>query len=254
MKGDNSWDNGSASLAQHAYQMILDRILRGDLTFGTPLSRRNLANEFGMSVLPVTEALQRLQSDGLLESWPRVGTRVRVPTTRDLRDFFIVREALESQAARQFAEHASVSDRRVLRRMAVALDRYFDRLSRSKNRKRKDVFELYQRESEFHLAIAQRGGCLGLSKALERNQMLSFHWLSEINFPPAIQPPRWHQHLAEVLCRGDIPKADEAMRQHVRLGLDDYLRAIEPYHQLREAPLRVPYAKTRRRRQGLLTP
>ena len=50
------------------------------------MSRRALASELGMSVIPVTEAIQRLEMDGLVESWPRVGTRVKVPTAQDIRD------------------------------------------------------------------------------------------------------------------------------------------------------------------------
>lgn len=37
---------------------------------------------WGMSVVPVTDALRRLEGDGLLESRARAGTRVRVPTEK----------------------------------------------------------------------------------------------------------------------------------------------------------------------------
>ena len=60
-----------------------------------------------MSVLPVSEALRRLEEDGLVESRPRAGTRVRVPSESDVRDLYELREALESQAARLFAERAT---------------------------------------------------------------------------------------------------------------------------------------------------
>src|SRR5687767_7915342 len=88
------------TLAQQAYRQVRDKMLRGDLRFGTPLSRRALASELGMSMIPVSEAIQRLEIDGLVESWPRVGTRVKVPSAQDIRDSVILREALEAQAAR----------------------------------------------------------------------------------------------------------------------------------------------------------
>src|SRR5689334_3381230 len=68
------------SLAGRAYLEIRNKILKGDLAVGEALSRRKLAAELGISVPPITEALQRLEREGLLESKPRVGTRVRVPT------------------------------------------------------------------------------------------------------------------------------------------------------------------------------
>src|SRR5437879_2002130 len=60
-----------------------------------------------MSLLPVSEALQRLENDGVVESVPRVGTRVCLPTPQDIRERYEIREALESQSARLFAEKAS---------------------------------------------------------------------------------------------------------------------------------------------------
>ena len=65
-----------------------------------------------MSFLPVSEALLRLEFEGLLESRPRAGTRVRIPSPDDVRGHYLVRETLETQAARLFAEVASRADRR----------------------------------------------------------------------------------------------------------------------------------------------
>ena len=59
-----------SSLAERAYQLILDQILRGILPLGAVVSRRSLARQFGMRFISVTAALQRLEIDGLLESPP----------------------------------------------------------------------------------------------------------------------------------------------------------------------------------------
>ena len=64
------------SRAEFAYVSVRDRILKGELPLGARLSRRNLAVELDMSLIPVAEALQRLESEVLVESRPRVGTRV----------------------------------------------------------------------------------------------------------------------------------------------------------------------------------
>src|ERR687891_2829436 len=99
--------SGTTSLAAEAYNVVRQRILRGELVLGQVISRRKLAAELGMSFLPVSEALLRLEVEGLLESRPRAGTRVRIPTRDDVRGHFVVREALEMQAASLFAERAS---------------------------------------------------------------------------------------------------------------------------------------------------
>src|SRR6185437_5292512 len=64
----------ASGLAQQAYDLIRERILRGQFPFGTTISRRELSQELGMSTLPVSEALQRLQNEALVVTVPRVGT------------------------------------------------------------------------------------------------------------------------------------------------------------------------------------
>src|SRR5437867_6972307 len=112
----------ASSLAAEAYNVVRQRILRGELGLGQPISRRKLAAELGMSFLPVSEALLRLEIEGLLESRPRAGTRVRIPTPQDVRGHYVVREALEIQAARLFSEVATPEERVELMKLAVRVD------------------------------------------------------------------------------------------------------------------------------------
>src|SRR5215471_2938384 len=112
----------SVSLAAEAYVVLRDRILRGELPIGKVISRRKLATELGMSLLPISEALLRLENEGLLESRPRAGTRVRMPTREDVEGQYIVREALEVKAAQLFAEVATSSERSELIKMAIRVD------------------------------------------------------------------------------------------------------------------------------------
>src|SRR5262245_48901557 len=109
----------SQSLAGEAYVVIRERILRGELAIGTVISRRKLAVELGMSFIPVSEAFQRLEFEGLVESRPRAGTRVKIPTAEDVRGHYVVRGALESEAARLFAEVATSRERQELQKLAA---------------------------------------------------------------------------------------------------------------------------------------
>src|SRR5215470_5676119 len=84
-------------LADKAYLLIREQILRGRFPPGTVLSRRALAKDLGMSFLPVSEAVQRLESEGLVESRPRVGARVRMPSPDEVSGRYAVRQALESE-------------------------------------------------------------------------------------------------------------------------------------------------------------
>jgi DNA-binding GntR family transcriptional regulator len=217
----------SASLAERAYLLVREKILKGELRLGAALSRRKVASELGMSLLPVSEAFQRLTSEGLLECKPRVGTRVCLPSLEDIQERYLLREALESQAARLFSQKATQSERTELRRMADHSDFLFDRRQVSP-----DDFGLnYEAQAyhlQLHMRIAECSGCRLIAKLLEQTHILVFNWMFDIAARRVWQPPRTHRKLAEVLAGTDPEKADAAMRTHVREGGDRILRLFGP--------------------------
>src|SRR5207253_400070 len=110
--------------------------------------------ELGMSVLPVAEALQRLEVEGLVETQARVGTRVRLPTPQDIRGIYIVREALETQSARLFAAKASAADRRMLVEAAERLDALYFQEPKLGTKPNQHLFHIHEVHTAFHIGIA----------------------------------------------------------------------------------------------------
>lgn len=218
--------------SEQAYDLILDQILRGRLLPGAPLSRREVASALGMGVRPVTEALQRLEAEGLVESVPRVGTRVRLPSEQDIRGHYIVREALESQSARLFAEKSSRGEREELAAMATRLDALYEAQEPDLSDKESWEsywFEVHMVHSQFHMRIAECTGCQVLCAAIKRNQILVLNWLYDTAFRPRPSPGRWHSQLIEALNSGSVDIADQAMREHTRYGIEEVLRRREKY-------------------------
>lgn len=234
------------NLTERAYLLIRDRILRGELPFGTGLSRRVLAEQLGISIVPVGDALQRLENDGLVESRPRVGTRVRIPTARAIRGHYILREALESQAARIFTEKASAAEREEIQRLAAELDGLYV-LPAGGNVSRERLFEIHRFHLRFHMRVAECTGCEELCQAVERNQVLVFNWLYDTALRNQQPPPGWHSALAAVLASGDAVAADAAMRRHTRYRMEEVLQRMEPYFGWSEARLAVFPKRPRRK-------
>ncbi|MEN6346894.1 MAG: GntR family transcriptional regulator [Armatimonadia bacterium] len=83
-----------------ALEHIRDAILEGRLAPGTPLRIGALAQELGVSPIPVREALQVLATEGLAVHLPRRGMVVSSLTAEDINDTYEVREALEGFAVR----------------------------------------------------------------------------------------------------------------------------------------------------------
>jgi DNA-binding GntR family transcriptional regulator len=206
------------SLADRAYVAIRDDILRGQLRPGMPVSRRRVARELQMSVLPVTDALRRLREDGLLETRARAGTRVRIPTKADVQELYELREALETQAARLFATRATDVERRALARLATEVDRLFDKLASSGDNP-PFRFRVHQHHVQLHMTIAEYARSGLLRQMIERNHVLILNWLFDVVARRTPLPPDFHTQLANALLSGDADKAGAAMRAHVRYGL-----------------------------------
>jgi GntR family transcriptional regulator, rspAB operon transcriptional repressor len=208
------------SLADAAYDAVREAILRGQLKPGVPLSRRRLAEDLRMSVIPVTDALRRLEQDGLVESRPRAGTRVRIPSETDVRELYELREALESQSARLFAERATRADRDEIRRLARDVDALFSRLDNESD-KIAFRFEVHTTHVQFHMRIAELAGSRLVRQMMDRKHVLILNWLFDVVGRRTPLPAQFHASLAEALTSGDAVAADAAMREHVRYGLKE---------------------------------
>lgn len=221
----NKTASKAESLADKAYGLIRNAILQGDLAVGDALSRRRLAEEFNMSFLPITEALQRLEAEGLVESRPRIGTRVRIPTRQDIVDSYVIREALESQAARLCCASMTAGERDQLLRSARHLDRLYKAVATEQEDSR-FLFSVHTYHMQFHVGIAEMTRCPGLLRAIQKEQVLIFNWVYEAPANRKALPSGFHHELAKAICSGDPLKADVAMRSHVRYGMEQLIEGL----------------------------
>jgi len=236
----------SSGLAGEAYVTVRERILRGELAIGQVISRRKIAAELGMSFLPVSEALLRLEHEGLLESRPRAGTRVRVPTRPDVEGHYVVREALESQAAMLFCTYATRDERSELMKLAVRVDA----LSVQTEGNRFVYLGLHEK---LHRRIAECAGCPALADAIVRTSALASTWLCATRPPAPGNPPSHHENLLRILTADDPVAAGESMRKHIRSSMENAMRRLEPYFELQKMHPQT-YSRTPRRRLGVDTP
>lgn len=231
----------TSSLAAEAYAVVRQRILRGELVLGQVISRRKLAAELGMSFLPVSEALLRLEFEGLLESRPRAGTRVRIPSPDDVKGHYVVREALEVQAAVLFTTVASASERAELKKLAARVDALSTQPDRTL------YLGLHQK---LHHRIAEAARCETLVEAIDKTHALASIWFCVMRRPSSDDSPRRHQDLLDALCSGDPIAAAGAMRQHIAEGMQHVMEVLEPYFKLRKANGKTFYRSEKKIKQS----
>lgn len=225
-------------LADQAYLRIRERILTGEYSFGTAISRRNLAKEFGVSLVPINEAISRLENEYLIENTPRVGTKVRVPTPQEIRGFWAVREGLETQAARLFAAIASHRERAELIEMAQQLDLAHESSTDSDQPDAKQLYPWRCAHMQFHMRIAECARLPFLTQQIEKNQILVFNWFYDHQlYGRRKLPPHWHEQLARSLTTGSEQQADAAMREHLHNKLEELMRSLERFLLMDESHL-----------------
>ena len=202
------------TLASKVYESVRRGILSGELQPGQPVSRRRIATELQTSPLPVACAFQRLEFEGLLESRPRAGTRVRTLSLDDVRDHFVVREALETQVATRVAMMASALELDHLEKLARDLDERASQLDG------KDYSSLHR---GFHRDVAACCRCPALCDAVDQCHVFAMLWLSQAR---SCAPGTRHQELVKAIATRDPVTAANAAASHLAFGM---ARAVEAF-------------------------
>jgi DNA-binding GntR family transcriptional regulator len=97
-------------LTDQVYAALREAIMSGELPAGSRLRIRDLAEQVGTSVMPVREAIRRLEEAGLAEREPHKGAVVKALTLEELVHVYDVRRLLEGEAARLGTERISADD------------------------------------------------------------------------------------------------------------------------------------------------
>jgi DNA-binding GntR family transcriptional regulator len=95
------------ALRELVYDKIKLMILDGALIPGQKISKKELAGRLAVSQTPVSEAINRLTGEGLIEQRPREGFCIKTFTYVDLKELFAARAGLEGIAIRLCIEELS---------------------------------------------------------------------------------------------------------------------------------------------------
>ena len=203
--------------ADRAYQIISQKILDGEFQPGMKLSRRNMASVAGVSVIPVIEALKRLEEDSLVESRPKWGSFVTVPTKKKILESFQLREAIECQSARIMAEAMTEEQKEELWTIATKLDTVPYNA------------ETMMDSRDYHLSFHQRlTEFTGNPRLMDTLRKINLFYVLcraiRANAPKKDYPRYWHRYLVDEISSGDPDRAERAMREHVNDSLQLILK------------------------------
>ena len=212
-------DERERSLSQRAYDHLLDRLIRREIAVGAVLQERRLAEMLAISRTPVRDALNRLESEGLLTRKAGGILVVTEFSTRDLIETLHVRQVLEM-------ESVWLATGRIQTAELDALETDIRDLLTAEEPSSEDDWII---DSRFHGLIAERSGNTVLAKHIN-DLRLKTHMFNMDRVPERFVIGH-HEHLAviDALRRGDREQARAAIRAHlenVKLSIIEKLRSM----------------------------
>ncbi len=174
---------------------------------GSPIDKTAVCEQLGVSRFPVSEALARLQAEGLVDIAPQRGSTVSLVRIGDVKEYMLIRKALESEALRVLI--GSHDDA-----LIAALHENMQRQRAAAERDDAEAFHAV--DIEFHdiiyrsMGLSKIKGIIDQARAnLDRARRLIItprrlnHTIAE------------HQAILDGILAGDQQQATRAMRAHI---------------------------------------
>jgi len=187
------------------FEVLKGEIVNGTLQGNTQLKQAKLAHRFGVSKIPVREALRRLEANGLIVFRPRFGATVTALSSEDVIDLLDVRLALECRA----------------------IELSIPKLTQSELSLAHEVLKKYTIETEpqawsklntrFHNILYQaceRPKLLGYIEDV-KNRMGPFLMLNITMATGLDRPHEEHKQLLAACEQGNVELASNILREHI---------------------------------------
>jgi len=215
------------TIKQQVYQIIKDKICKGEYSPGKWLQEKELANEFKVSRSPVREALRQLASDGLVVEIPHKGVFVKRITSKDIEDIFDVRVLLESYAIKKAYENLTEENKNAL----------MDYVSKLTQAHEEGNLHLYiELDTKLHNLIIDMSGNSVLKTTYEKvhsmiQQFRIYSLTGKQRFDESVVE---HQDIVNGIISGNVDEADQINKTHLRLAkekIQEYITRLESTHQ-----------------------
>ena len=186
-------------------QLLRQSLDHGRWASGEPLRQEEIAAEFGVSRVPVREALFQLQAEGLVQMVPNKGMYVRSATEAELREWFRLRLLIEADVLEQAVPLHDAASLNRLETVQAALD------------KARAVTDWIAGDREFHEALyapARRPESLAIVRRL-RFLVDRFYFAK---MKPTTRAQAWHEEhhaLIRAVRRRDPKAAVRVLQAHL---------------------------------------
>jgi DNA-binding GntR family transcriptional regulator len=196
---------------EYVYQSLRSAIMRGELPPGQRLVIDEIARRLEVSAIPIREALQSLQAEGLVVSAPHIGATVASISQDEVREVFAIMEGLETVAVREAAARLTEVQGLSLGAIVAEMDGAVER---------REYESWADMNGRLHRTIGEIASMPLLremtDRALSRWERLRRHYFQGVLVPRVEQAQREHRELLAALVSRDADVAERVVRAHNR--------------------------------------
>lgn len=197
------------SLSDQAFELIRERILSTRIAPLTPIRQEALAEELGISKIPLREALTRLEQHGLLSSLPNRGYFVPALSAEEAEEIFALRLKIEPDAAAAACLVAEAAEQEAARQALRLLER--------------SKIETAALNRAFHLSLVRPGGRQLTAQLVERLQVLAERYVRKHLEPEGREQraDQEHRSILEAWLARDHTAVSRLLTAHLSATLTD---------------------------------
>ena len=205
------------SLAEQVYLHLCNSISSGKFKYGQTISTKKLSEELKVSMMPIREALKRLEMDGVVEIRPRSKCLRRKPTKKTILSAIDVRELLEVYCVK--AIYSTIEGSRL-----SELRKIIDSMRMLMEKEPIDLKKYIRYDGQFHKALCDLVDNEFVSKSYkELNIHLNMNYMYDIGIKPNVsQTFIDHVDLVEALAKHS-PAAVDIIEKHLRISRQNIL-------------------------------
>lgn len=214
---------GPSTRAEAAANEIRRRILAGYYVGGQPLRQDSLADELGISRVPVREALVLLEAEGLIKIHPHRGAVVAALSVEDIEELVRLRVMLEPVLLRQSAPRLTADDYEQLDRVLADYTGDLDANS---------IERFGKRNTDLHGILYYRANSprtesivTTLLQANDRYARMQISYTAGQE-----RADREHREIVELCRSGDIDAACRHLADHIQDAGDALIEFIRHRH------------------------
>lgn len=199
------------SISEQVFVIIKRMILSGEIRVGERIPEEKISKQFGVSRTPIREALKKLENYGLIKIKPRSYAQVVKIDDKEMDMIAAVRANIECFGVRITANRCKSLGSETIQSLIASMEEC------EKSLLTEDMFNIFEKDSLFHLELALCSGNHYIHEILEKlDAKIQLYRLGKcVTYEKQKRAVMQHRKIISAVLEGNASEADRLMYEHI---------------------------------------